>query len=100
MRYSSVLSVTTVPPKPRRRLAFLVCSKWRLPARERNTLPVPVILNRLATAFLVLIPFGRRINNQVPFKKSAQYRNRVRTVQVVFSVIWVGREETVISQKS
>ena len=61
MRYSSVLSVTTIPPKLRRRLEFLVCSKWRLPARERITLPVPVILNRLATDFFVLIPFGRRI---------------------------------------
>jgi hypothetical protein len=27
------------------------------------TLPVPVILNRLATDFLVLIPLGRRINS-------------------------------------
>jgi len=26
------------------------------------TLPVPVILNRLATDFFVLMPFGRRIN--------------------------------------
>src|SRR5687768_13258559 len=48
-------------PKERRRLAFLVAMRWRFPARERMTLPVPVILNRLATAFRVLIPLGRRI---------------------------------------
>jgi hypothetical protein len=28
----------------------------------RITLPVPVILNRLATDFFVLMPLGRRIN--------------------------------------
>src|SRR6266550_4449573 len=61
MRYSSVESTRVVPRKDRRRLEFLPCSKWRLPARERSTLPLAVILNRLAAAFLVLMPFGRRI---------------------------------------
>lgn len=37
------------------RLADLHSSKWRRPALLRKTLPVPVILNRLATAFLVLL---------------------------------------------
>jgi hypothetical protein len=32
---------------------------WRLPCLRRRTLPVPVILKRLATAFLVLdVPDG------------------------------------------
>jgi len=37
------------------RFADLHSSKWRRPAFVRKTLPVPVILNRLATAFLVLL---------------------------------------------
>ena len=37
------------------RLAFLVAMRWRRVAWERSTFPVPVILNRLATAFLVLL---------------------------------------------
>ena len=41
-------------PKFRLRLRFLFWSKWRLPCLRRNTLPVPVILNRLDTAFRVL----------------------------------------------
>ena len=48
-------------PNDLRRLAFLPWSKWRFPAPRRITLPEPVILKRLATAFLVLIPLGRRI---------------------------------------
>lgn len=36
-------------------LAVLHSSKWRRPALVRRTLPLPVILNRLATAFLVLL---------------------------------------------
>src|ERR1700759_5096690 len=62
MRYSSVLSTVVVPRRLRRRLAFLVCAKWRLPALERRTFPLAVILNRLATDFFVLMPLGRRIN--------------------------------------
>jgi hypothetical protein len=33
------------------------------------TFPLAVILNRLAAAFLVLMPFGRRINCSVVFQK-------------------------------
>jgi hypothetical protein len=61
MRYASVASTTAALPRRRSRWAFLVCAKWRRPARKRNTLPVAVILNRFATAFLVLIPLGRLI---------------------------------------
>jgi hypothetical protein len=61
MRYTSVLSTNAEEPKARRRFGFLPCSRWRLPAWERITLPVPVTLNRFATDFFVLIPFGRRI---------------------------------------
>lgn len=53
--------MTTDVPRFLRRLGDLDESKWRLPAWLRITLPVPVILNRLATAFRVFIPFGRRI---------------------------------------
>jgi amidohydrolase len=53
-----------VPPRARRRFGFLPCSKCRLPARERNTLPRAVILNRFAADFLVLMPLGRRIKIQ------------------------------------
>jgi hypothetical protein len=45
----------------------LDCSKWRFPALERMILPVAVILNRLATDFFVLIPFGRRIKLELFF---------------------------------
>lgn len=61
MRYTSVGSTTTVPPMERRRFGFLPWSRWRFPARARNTLPLAVILNRFATDFFVLMPFGRRI---------------------------------------
>jgi hypothetical protein len=41
------------------------------------TFPIAVILNRLAKDFLVLIPFGRRINLlSVSLQKSAQYMER------------------------
>src|SRR5579864_8884144 len=45
----------------RRRLEFLFWSKWRRPAPRRRTFPPAVILKRLATDFLVLMPLGRRI---------------------------------------
>ena len=48
-------------PRERRRFGLLVDNRWRLPARERMTLPVPVILKRFATDFRVLMPLGRRI---------------------------------------
>src|SRR5436853_5295533 len=69
MRYVSVLSTSFAVPRERRRFAFLVAIKWRFPARRRITLPVPVILNRLATALRVLIPLGRRIS--ITFSKRA-----------------------------
>src|SRR5258705_13898378 len=84
MRYTSVGCTVVVPLSARRRLGFLVWSKWRLPARERRTFPLAVILNRLATDFLVLMPLGRRIINQLSFKKSAQYRWRWAPKQAVF----------------
>jgi hypothetical protein len=43
------------------RFELLEESRWRVDECRRKTLPVPVILNRLATAFLVLrreIGFG------------------------------------------
>ena len=67
MRYASVSSTCLEVPSERRRFGLLPASKWRRPARERITLPVAVILNRLATDFLVLIPLGRRI---VLFRKN------------------------------
>ena len=45
----------------RRCFELLPCSKCRRPAPRCRTLPVPVILKRLATDFLVLIPLGRRM---------------------------------------
>ena len=55
-------------------LGCLVSPRWRRPARERMTLPLAVILNRLATDFFVLMPLGRRININFLSKKSAQYK--------------------------
>ena len=86
MRYSSVLSTTTVPLRPRRRFGFLPCNRWRFPERERNTLPPAVILNRLATDFFVLMPFGRRIIIELLFEKSAKYRWMTYPVQAVFDL--------------
>src|SRR6266542_658131 len=54
----------------RRRLELLPRSKWRLPAPRRNTLPVPVILTRLTTDFLVLMPLGRRIQIRFLYKSA------------------------------
>src|SRR5262249_57149152 len=85
MRYSSVGCTKVVPVKPRRRFGFFVCSRWRLPARGRNTLPLAVILKRLAADFFVLIPFGRRIIQTNFFKKSAQYTDASRSKQGLFS---------------
>jgi len=61
MRYTSVGPSNEALRSDRRRLGLLPCSKWRRPAPRKRTFPVAVILNRLATAFLVLIPLGRRI---------------------------------------
>jgi len=50
-------------------------------------LPVPVILNRLATDFLVLIPLGRLIKSS-SLQKSAHYRWRSPAYQAVFWFFW------------
>src|SRR5271170_5067174 len=71
MRYSSVLSTCFILARWRLRLRFLLPARWRRPDWEVMTLPVAVILNRLATAFLVLrramalgitifLPIGRK----------------------------------------
>src|SRR6185295_7974431 len=80
MRYVSVLSTSLEVPSERRRLGPLPASKWRFPARDRMTLPVAVILKRLATDFFVFIPFGRRI--KFPVKMSAKYRRHPSPAQV------------------
>ena len=69
MRYSSVEWTVVVPRRLRRRLGLLVWHKCRRPALERMTFPLAVILNRLATDFLVLMPLGRRINKSAFFQK-------------------------------
>jgi len=63
MRYTSVDPRVEAFRSDRDRFELLPCIKWRLPAPRNMTLPVPVILNRLATAFLVLTPLGRRIDD-------------------------------------
>lgn len=82
MRYSSVVSTPARPRRLRRRLGLLAWHKWRRPALERSTLPLAVILNRLAADFFVLMPLGRRIN-QLSFKKSAQYMTLPQVKQAV-----------------
>src|SRR5215469_13751401 len=62
IRYKSVGWTPAALPRRRSRLAFLLWARCRRPARKRNALPVAVILNRLATAFFVLMPLGRLIN--------------------------------------
>src|SRR5579862_2282970 len=93
MRYSSVASTRVNPRKERRRLGFLVCARWRRPALERRTLPLAVILNRLATDFFVLMPLGRRINQILLFKKSAQYKYPHANTQEVISEICRGNQD-------
>src|SRR5689334_14408409 len=78
MRYSSVLCTEVAPRRPRRRLGFLVCIRCRRPALVRRTLPEAVILKRLAAAFLVLMPLGRRINQSVLLQKRAHNIGRLR----------------------
>jgi hypothetical protein len=50
------------------------------------TLPRAVILNRLATDFFVLMPFGRRII-VLFFEKDAQYRAQTPGAQAVFFAV-------------
>src|SRR5215469_8381715 len=85
MRYTSVTSTLVSPRSERRRLGPFVCARWRRPALERRTFPRAVILNRLATDFFVLMPLGRRINQILLFKKSAQYKCRQGPVQEIIS---------------
>jgi hypothetical protein len=85
MRYTSVGWTVVVPVSPRRRFGFFAWSRWRLPARERNTLPPAVILKRFATDFFVFIPFGRRINSiQFPRKERAIYGRRTLEARGIF----------------
>src|SRR5947208_12105168 len=85
IRYSSVLCTSPVPRRLRRRLGFLVCKRCRLPARERRTFPLAVILKRFATDFFVLIPLGRRINVQF-YQKSAQCKGEADGNQGLISL--------------
>ena len=55
IRATSVLSTPAILLNCRLRLAFLDDMRCRRDDCERNTLPVPVILNRFLTAFLVLL---------------------------------------------
>ena len=55
IRFTSVEWTTADFARCRLRLAFLHDIRWRRVACERSTLPFDVILNRLATAFLVLL---------------------------------------------
>ena len=61
-----------MPRRLRRRLGPLVWSRCRFPALEASTFPLAVILKRLATDFLVLMPLGRRIKNNQLFLKRAR----------------------------
>ena len=87
MRYSSVEWTEVLPRRLRRRLGGLLWHRWRRPALERKTLPLAVILNRLAADFFVLMPFGRRISIfSFLSKKSAQYSKGTPWNQAVFLV--------------
>jgi hypothetical protein len=90
MRYSSVECTRVVPRRARRRLALLVCNKCRLPALDRKTLPLAVILNRLATDFFVLMPLGRRINYSLQ-KERAIYGHRLLEARAILadSAAWL-----------
>ena len=55
MRATSVLSTRAALLSKRFRLALFDDIRWRREDCARRTLPVPVILNRLATAFRVLL---------------------------------------------
>src|SRR5215207_5912410 len=78
----------TALPSERFRLRPLFCSKWRLPWRRRRILPVPVILNRFATDFLVLARpafldiRGRENTGSAPPCKRFSIRNRCNTLEL------------------
>jgi hypothetical protein len=61
IRSLSVLSNTVAVPSRRRCFGLLQLSKCRFPDRLRITFPVAVILNLLATDFLVFWVLARRI---------------------------------------
>ena len=86
IRSSSAADNPATLRSPRRRLGLLLCSKCRRPEWDRSTLPVAVILKRLATALRVLADLGRRITCCFPTKKSANYRNLQDPNQVIFGV--------------
>ena len=54
MSFSSAGETSTACPRLRLRFEFFRRIKWRLPCLRRKTRPLPVTLNLLATAFLVL----------------------------------------------
>jgi hypothetical protein len=88
MRYTSVGWTVVVPVRLRRRFGLFVCSRWRLPARERNTLPPAVILKRLAADFFVLMPLGRRIIQSISSQKErAIYEPGVLEARGIFSYL-------------
>jgi len=75
IRFISVLSTNVDFADWRFCLGLLALSKWRLLAEERRILPVPVILKRLAAAFLVLrlaIAFGIRGPRKYTSRRDAQ----------------------------
>src|ERR1017187_39837 len=82
MRYISVASTEVAPRRRRRCLGRLLWARWRRPALERRTFPPAVILKRLATDFLVLMPLGRRINSLL--QKSTDYRRPCARKQAIF----------------
>ena len=66
MRATSETSTRALFARCRFRLALFDDIKWRREAWARRTLPVPVTLNRLATAFFVFLratDFGIRRDN-------------------------------------
>src|SRR3954447_21811010 len=61
-------------PRLRFRFAFFDDARWRNPGLRRRSLPVAVILNRLATAFFVLrraIDFGMGVGTVAIKRQSA-----------------------------
>ena len=69
IRRISAFSTKAGLPSRRRRLAFLLESKWRFPWRLRFTLPEAVILNRFDTALRVLLTTLFGIEIRLPIKK-------------------------------
>lgn len=55
IRASSVASTSVDFPRLRLRFALFELNRWRADALRRSTRPVPVILNRFATDFFVLL---------------------------------------------